>query len=192
MKHENELIVTTKEEWRKWLEENYQQTEPAWLIYFKKDSGKPTISYDDSVEQALCFGWIDSTLKSIDNEKYKRVFMPRTNNYNWSPSNQKRVEKLLATNEMTVAGLNKIGDYAKTGKIEWQNKDSIHIENFSEDILTLLKQDELAFQNYSNMSPSHRQRYINWIMTAKKEETRLRRLNEAIQLLRANHKNLIK
>lgn len=89
------LSVTNKEEWRKWLEKHYKTESEIWLIYYKKDSGRERISYNDAVEEALCFGWIDSTVKGIDKEKYAQRFSPRKQKSLYSQSNRERLKRLI-------------------------------------------------------------------------------------------------
>jgi len=99
------LLVTTREEWRKWLAQHHHEYKEIWLIYFKKTSGKTGISYEESVEEALCFGWIDGTNKGIDQETYAGRFTPRRLKSHWSDSNRERVARLLREGRMTEAGL---------------------------------------------------------------------------------------
>ena len=89
MRLTKELYVTNREDWRAWLEQNHATEKEVWLLYYKKHTGKPTIPYDDAVEEALCFGWIDSTVKRIDDEKYTQKFTPRNDRSVWSESNKK-------------------------------------------------------------------------------------------------------
>ena len=109
------LHVTDRESWRLWLEENHAREKEIWLIYFKKHTGKPRISYDDAVEEALCFGWIDSIVRKIDSDRYCQKFTPRREKSNWSRLNKQRVKKLLKTGRMEKPGLEKI----KTAKSQW-------------------------------------------------------------------------
>ena len=99
------LLVTTPHEWRGWLEQNHREYKEIWLIYYKKTSGKTGISYEESVEEALCFGWIDGAIKGIDQETYAGRFTPRRTNSPWSNSNRERVARLLRDGCMTQAGL---------------------------------------------------------------------------------------
>jgi uncharacterized protein YdeI (YjbR/CyaY-like superfamily) len=103
-----ELYVANRDDWRAWLKENHDARKEVWLIYYKKQTGKPSISYDDSVEEALCFGWVDSIIKKIDDEKFARKFTPRTGKSTWSEANKKRVEKMIREGKMTETGLAKI------------------------------------------------------------------------------------
>jgi uncharacterized protein YdeI (YjbR/CyaY-like superfamily) len=188
-----EIFFSLREEWRNWLSENQSRQEGIWLVFYNKESGRPTIKYDDAVEEALCFGWIDGIIKNLDQERYARKFMPRTNFYNWSPTNRKRVEKMIKTGGMTETGLNKIGDYRLTGKLFWPEVRKLPVLlPFSSDFIEDLKQNPIAFSNYSLMAPSHQKRYAQWVMSAKQDDTRKKRMLEAILLLEKNHKNLIK
>lgn len=189
-----EIFLPTREEWREWLAENHDQSDGVWMIFHNKKSGLPTLTYDEFVEEALCFGWIDSTLKNIDENSFRMMVMPRKNIMKWSEPNRVRVKKLIAENKMTEAGLNKIGDYGKTGKLVWPKeteKPSLLL-SFSPEFMDLMKQNQLAYDNFCNLSPSQQKRYALWVMNAKQEETRKKRMVEAIQLLEKNHKNLLK
>src|SRR5438132_5620057 len=103
------LYVTSREEWRAWLTKHYQSETEVWLIYYKKHTGRPRISYDHTVEEALCFGWIDSIVKSMNDEKSAQKFTPRRDSTKWSALNQQRLRKLIGEGRMTDAGLAKIG-----------------------------------------------------------------------------------
>lgn len=94
-----------RKEWREWLSKNHDKEKEIWLIYYKKASGKKSISYNDAVEEALCFGWIDSIEKSLDSERFAGRFTPRKPNSNWSKSNRERVKRLIREGKMTEAGL---------------------------------------------------------------------------------------
>ncbi len=107
------LYATNRKEWRDWLSKNYDKEKEIWLIYYKKITGKPTISYNDAVEEALCFGWIDSIEKGIDEEKFAGRFTPRKEKSNLSESNKKRIKRLIKEGRMTNAGLEKIKDKMK-------------------------------------------------------------------------------
>src|SRR5262249_22114913 len=109
------LYVTSREEWRAWLTKHYQSETEVWLIYYKKHTGQPRISYDHAVEEALCFGWVDSIVKTIDDEKFAQKFTPRRDWTKWSGLNQRRLRKLIREGRMTEAGLAKI-DLATLGE----------------------------------------------------------------------------
>ncbi len=99
------LNATTRDEWRSWLAEHHRGDVDIWLIFYKKSSGKPTIPYNDAVEEAICYGWIDGQMKSIDEERFARRFSPRRNRSNWSKYNKARAGKMLREGKMTQAGL---------------------------------------------------------------------------------------
>ena len=110
------LYITNRVDWRAWLERNNDTEKEVWLIYYKKHTGKPRIPYDDAVEEALCFGWIDSTVKRVDDEKFAQKFTPRKNKSNWSDLNKKRAKKMIREGRMTKAGLTKIEEAKRNGK----------------------------------------------------------------------------
>jgi uncharacterized protein YdeI (YjbR/CyaY-like superfamily) len=109
------LYVTNRDDWRSWLAKHFASETEVWLIYYTKDSGRPRISYDHAVEEALCFGWIDSIVKRIDDESFAQKFTPRRDGSNWSALNKRRVRALIRDGRMTAAGLSKV-DVAKLGK----------------------------------------------------------------------------
>jgi uncharacterized protein YdeI (YjbR/CyaY-like superfamily) len=111
-----ELHMTSRGNWRSWLEKNCHIRKEAWLIFYKKYTSKPNVTYDEAVEEALCFGWIDSTIKRIDDEKFARKFTPRKPNSKWSESNKKRAEKMITRRRMTKAGLELIHQAKQRGQ----------------------------------------------------------------------------
>jgi uncharacterized protein YdeI (YjbR/CyaY-like superfamily) len=175
------LYVTSREEWRAWLTKHYQSETEVWLIYYKKHSGRSRISYDHAVEEALCFGWVDSIVKSIDDDKFAQKFTPRRDWTKWSALNKRRLRTLIREGRMTEAGLAKI-DRALLGEEPpaKQSKGDLDIPRF---VKQALKANAQAWENFRNLAPSHRRAYLQWIMEAKKEETRQRRLQEAVARL---------
>ena len=180
------LYVTSREEWRAWLTKHYQSETEVWLIYYKKHTGQPRISYDHAVEEALCFGWVDSIVKRIDNEKFAQKFTPRRDCTKWSALNKRRLRKLIREGRMTEGGLAKI-DLVILGEEPRakQSKGDLDIPRF---VKQALMASAKAWENFRNLAPSYRRHYIGWIMHAKKEETRERRLREAVSLLQQNKK----
>ncbi|MBC8320193.1 MAG: YdeI/OmpD-associated family protein [Bacteroidetes bacterium] len=188
MKEFQSVYFSNRKDFRDWLKKNYNSYSGLWLVFYKKGASIKNITYDDAVEEALCFGWIDSIVKRIDEEKYVRKFTPRTNNSNWSVSNKKRVLKLIEEGKMTKPGLNKIDFYLNTGKVDWtednlldKNPCKLNIPDF---MVKNLKKQEPAFQNFTALAPSYKKHYIDWITTAKKEETTVRRLKKSVELLK--------
>jgi uncharacterized protein YdeI (YjbR/CyaY-like superfamily) len=172
------------ESWRYWLQENHATVEILWLIYYKKHTGKESISYEDSVQEALCWGWIDSIIKRIDDERYTRKFTPRTNCENWSDVNIKRMRKLIAENRVHEFGLKKFPIKLLDKELDSKPKTLI----FPEYIHKEFSKFPQAKQYFEKLAPSHKRNYIDWIDSAKKEETKLRRLSEAIELLEKGEK----
>ena len=178
------LYVTSWEEWRAWLTKHYQSETEVWLIYYKKHSDQPRISYDLAVEEALCFGWIDSIVKRIDDEKFAQKFTPRRDGAKWSALNKRRLRKLIREGRMTEAGLAKI-DLATLGKEPQakQSKGDLDIPRF---VKQALMASAKAWENFRNLTPSRCRAYIRFIMDARKEETRTQRLRETVARLAQN------
>ena len=182
------LYVTNRDEWRAWLAKNHRTEREIWLIYYKKHTGKPTIPYDDAVEEALCFGWIDGLEKRIDEERYAQRFTPRKAKSNWSESNRRRVKKLLEQGKMTEAGLAHISKEILETKADAAVQSEKREATLPQYLKKALMTNKEAWQNFKRLAPSHQRNYVRWITAAKKEETRQRRISEAIQLLARNEK----
>ena len=181
------LHVTNRNEWRAWLKENFDKEKETWLIFYKKHTGKPGIPYGDAVEEALCFGWIDSIIKRIDEETYARKFTPRKNNSKWSELNKQRAGKMIKEDRMTETGLAKITAAKKNGKWEQRvpPREKLIIPPEMEKELS---SNTKAWENFNNLAPSYKKQYIGWIASAKKEETKKKRLKEAVEILAQNKK----
>ncbi len=155
-----ELYFTSRKEWRDWLKKNYDIKNEVWLIYYKKHTDKPRISYDDAVEEALCFGWIDSIVRRVDDERYAQKFTPRKSGSVWSEANKRRVEKLMREGRMTEAGLVMVREAKERG--EWFKrrirKESV-VPPFMEEALAANKK---ALENFSKLAPSY-QEEIHWV-----------------------------
>lgn len=176
------LFCRDRDEWRLWLEKNHQTATEIWLIYMKKHTKKQSVSYTEAVEEALCFGWIDSLVKSIDSNSYMQKYTPRKKNSVWSLVNKKRVEKMIAENKMTKAGMEMVEIAKKNG---WWEKAYSSKQSFTipEEFLKALNDNPKADAFYKKLSPSHQNQYIGYIVTAKKAETRLNRIAKVIDLL---------
>ncbi len=182
-----ELYFTKREEWRKWLEINHFSCEEVWLRYYKKPSGKPRIPYNDAVEEALCFGWIDGKIKRINEDYYIQRFTPRRPGSRWSKYNIERVEKLKKKNLMKPAGLKAYKEALdKPGLVYDDRRDGNPGE--PEDLMTALKKNKKALKNFTNFSQSSRRMFIGWLNSAKRPETRIRRINKIVQLSEMNIK----
>lgn len=246
------LHVTGREAWRDWLATHSHAETDVWLIFDKKHTGRPRIANDDAVEEALCFGWIDSIVKRIDDEQYMQKFTPRRDTSKWSALNKQRLRKLLREGRMTEAGLAKVDaatlreskaapktttttDASSVHRVvttalmphpkAWKNfqrlsasRRAAYIRMISDaktaatrrrrvqQAVALLEQstgdaadvprfieqalmaNAKAWENFQNLAPSYRRHYVGWIMHAKKDETREKRLGEAVALLAQNKK----
>ena len=181
------FYVTNRKDWRRWLSENHTTEKEVWLVYYKKHTGKPRVPYNDAVEEALCFGWIDSIVKTIDDETYMQKFTPRKAQSNWSDSNKRRVEKLLETGEMTKAGLKTI-DIAKANRSWDKTITSTKSFEMPGELQQALSVNKGAKDFFNSLSPSCQRQYMGWIGSAKRPETRKKRLKESIDLLSKNQK----
>jgi uncharacterized protein YdeI (YjbR/CyaY-like superfamily) len=184
MKITNTLYAKSCAEWRHWLENNHQNLNEVWLIFYKEHTGKPSISYDDALDEALCYGWIDSIIQKIDEEKYARKFTVRRNIRKWSDSNKRRVERLIKESRMTQLGLEKIDDLKSFDQGPFVNKKPTL--QIPPEIENEIKVNLKAWKNYQNLTASKRRNYLGWVMNAKKEETFKRRLKEVISVLEQN------
>jgi uncharacterized protein YdeI (YjbR/CyaY-like superfamily) len=174
------ISVSDRKAWRAWLSENHASEKEVWLAYYKKHTGKATVSYLDSVKEALCFGWIDGLKKSIDKERYAHRFTPRRPRSKWSPQNIRLAKELIESGKMTKAGLESF-DQGVPYDQELQNVLSAETEKG-------LKTSRKAWNNFNQMSAGYRNQYVMWLQSAKKADTRKTRLEEAIRLLEKNQK----
>jgi uncharacterized protein YdeI (YjbR/CyaY-like superfamily) len=187
MSPESELFFANRSEWHKWLEVNHNKCDSIWVIYFKKNSKKESVSYNDAVEEALCFGWIDSIVKSIDNETYKQKYTPRRKNSIWSKVNKNRVEKMIMEGKMTSFGMVKVEEAKMNG--QWAKAYGARIKpEIPDDLKNALEKNQIARNNFYNFSDSYQTTYIYWLNSAKRNETRIKRLNEIIKLACENRK----
>ena len=182
-----EVHFKNRKEWRGWLSENHDKETGVWLVFLKKEIDKPTIEYEDSVEEALCFGWIDSIIKKIDEEKYARKFTPRKPDSRWSELNKKRVEKMIQAGLMTPFGLEKIKAAQKSGLWEKTDRPQLSFEMSSE-FAEALEKSPKAKENFEKLAPSYQKQYLGWIEVAKQPETRKKRIKESISLLNKGEK----
>jgi uncharacterized protein YdeI (YjbR/CyaY-like superfamily) len=182
------LHVTSREAWRAWLAKNHACESEVWLVYYKQHTGQPRVPYDEAVEEALCFGWIDSIVRRIDDKKYAQKFTPRRGRSKWSQSNIERVRKLIGEGRMTDVGLAKIDPSVLAEDVPAKPKVKKSNQAVPGFIKQALMANPRAWQYFQALAPSYRRLYIGWIMSAKKEETRHRWLCEAISLLKQNKK----
>ncbi|WP_425390503.1 YdeI/OmpD-associated family protein [Ekhidna sp.] len=180
-------FFSTPKDFRKWLKDNHETETELWVGYYKKATNKPSITWPESVDQALCFGWIDGIRKRIDQEAYQIRFTPRKPNSHWSHVNIKRIEELKKANLVTKAGL---AAYAKrdpenSGKASFE-QDKVEL---SPDFKKRFKANKEAWTFFSkNLAPSYQKQSIHWVMSAKREDTREKRMNTLIECSSKNQK----
>ncbi len=181
------LYFKNSQEWRNWLQRNHDKESEVWLVYFKKETGEPCIDYESSVEEALCYGWIDSLIKNLDETKYARKFNPRKDGSTWSELNKRRVQRLIKAKRMTEIGLAKIETAKRNGMWDRGDRPSISFE-MPEEFEQALQQNRKGREFFEQLAPSYQRQYIAWIAVAKRPETRQKRINEAIGLLAKGEK----
>ncbi len=182
------LYVTDRDDWHLWLQKNHDTKKEVWLIYYKKHTGKPRIPYDEAVEEALCFGWIDSTVQRVDDEKYAQKFTPRNAKSKWSESNIKRARKMIGEERMTKAGLTKFKKIENQNKREQKVKLSKKKLVIPPDLKKVLVTNKDAWDNFNDFAPGYKKLYIRWITDAKKKETRERRIKQTVKWAAQNKK----
>ncbi|HZK51484.1 MAG TPA: YdeI/OmpD-associated family protein [Actinomycetota bacterium] len=176
----------TRDAWRRWLAENHGSSDGVWLVYFKKASGKPRIEYGEAVEEALCFGWVDSKGETIDDERAMLKFTPRNPKSAWSKPNKERVEKLIEEGRMTEVGLAAIATAKRNGT--WSALDSVEALKVPADLAKALAANKKAKGYFDAFSPSSRKIILWWIESAKRQETREKRVAETVRLAGQNIK----
>ncbi|UCC26387.1 MAG: YdeI/OmpD-associated family protein [Gemmatimonadales bacterium] len=175
--------MSTRAAWRSWLAEHHDSSNGVWLVYAKKGTGVPTLTYEESVLEALCFGWIDGLLRSVDDTFYKRRFTPRKPRSSWSPSNKRRVAQLESEGLMTPAG-QALVDAAKAGG-SWAAADRPAVpDRPTADFQEALDRTPAAKAGFEALTPARKRQYIGWIATARRPETRAKRIEESLALLR--------
>ena len=187
----NSIHPKSRAEWRKWLEQNHARTEGIWLVSYKKATGKPRFDYGESVEEALCFGWIDGLIKSIDDEKYKKYFAPRRKGSKWSAKNKEIIARLIKDNQVEKNGLLVIERSKKVGSWD-SNDDNTITEEKIQMFESKIANNKEAAANYRKMPKSIRRQFAGLYFEPKKEDTRNKRLLELIDLLERNVKPMEK
>ncbi len=174
----NLIFFNTASEFRNWLEENHQSATELWVGYFRKQTGKPSMTWPESVDQALCFGWIDGIRKKIDDERYCIRFTPRKPGSTWSRINIDKVEKMIKQGLMMSAGLEAYNRRKenKSGIYSFENE----IKDLPEAYAEIFKKNRVAWEFYSTQPPSYRKTMTHWILSAKQDATKMKRLEKLI------------
>ncbi len=173
----------TLERWRQWLDANHASATEVWLVFYKPHTGVPSVDYMDALDEALCYGWIDSLIKRLDDDRYARKFTPRKSDSKWSDVNRKRYADLAKAGRLTPAGQARSpesgGRYGAKPNVP---------EKIPSDIAKALKAAPAAWAFFNTLTPREQRMYFGWIHLAKREETKKRRLAEAITLLSKKQK----
>ncbi len=178
--------------WRAWLQRNHATSRGVWLVYSRKSTGKPRIRYEHTVEEALCFGWIDGLARTIDADRYARRFTPRAKDSEWSALNLKRVKELETAGLMTPAGMKLAKHALEQSKLRPARPKRLQSTDPPPDFRVALSKSAAARRFFEALAPGYKLRYLRWITEAKQPETRARRIREAIDLLARNVKSLMK
>lgn len=182
-----EHAFETRDHFRRWLDHHHDKCDSLWLVYYKKNTGLPSITYEEAVEEALCFGWIDSKIKKIDELRYKQVFTPRKQRSSWSDKNKERAEKLIVEGRMREAGLKAIASAKENGM--WKKTTTVPQHNtITEVIKASLAADPQALENFNNYSESVRKNLIRWFAAAKRPETKKKRMGKILEWSKKNQK----
>jgi uncharacterized protein YdeI (YjbR/CyaY-like superfamily) len=180
------FTAETVHQWRKWLAEHYDRESEVWLVFYKRHTGRTCIAYNDAVEEALCFGWIDSLIKRLDDNRYARKFTPRKPDSKWSTINRKRYAALQKSGRLTPAGV------ARPPTDRDGDAPPMPSSGVPKYIAEALKKHPAAWSFFERLAPSHKRQYVTWIDSARQEATKLRRLKEAVARLSAGHKSGLK
>lgn len=168
----------SRAEWRKWLEENHKRTEGVWLISYRKATGKPRVDYAEAVEEALCFGWVDSKGNQLDDEQSMLWMAPRKAKTGWSKLNKERVKKLIKARLMAPAGLAKVEAAKKDGS--WNALDSVAALEIPPDLARAFSKNKTAKEYFEAFPRSVKGAILQWLIGAKRPETRAKRIEETV------------
>ena len=186
MKDAEDYCPNNKNEWREWLSVNHIETDAVWLIFYKKSSPNYNLSWSDSVDEALCFGWIDSTKRTIDHESFKQYFCKRKAKSNWSKVNKNKVENLIDQGLMEKAGYKSIEVAKENGS--WTLLDNVEDLVVPEDLIQELVKHKSSLDFFESLSKSVKKILLYWVVSAKRKETREKRILEIVENARENLK----
>lgn len=176
----NAILFTSRDEWRSWLEKNHSTKDEVWIYIQRKQSTEIGLRLEEAVDEAICFGWIDSRMKSLNGDKFVLRFCKRKPDSVWSKINRSRAERMIDSGRMTEAGLASVGEAKKTGK--WYNVYTSKVSpTIPKDPEKALRQSPPAMDNFLRLSNSAKLQLIVWVEDAKKPETRQKRIKECIK-----------
>jgi len=180
-----QIVCNDTHSWRKWLTQNHKKQNEVLLVFFKGEKTRMHLTYDQALDEALCFGWIDSLIKRIDDERYARKFSIRKLKSKWSLTNKAKVESLIKEGRMTTAGLAAVEAAKADGS--WDKPERPQpVTEVPQELKKALSKNREAKRNFGKLAPSHRTRYIMWIAMARRRETIEKRVKEAVELLSRN------
>ena len=174
-----ELEIASRAAWRRWLERNHAESAGVWLVFHKRHTGMESVPYDDAVREALCFGWIDSLVKRLDDDRFARKFTPRKPGSAWSASNLKRWAELEAAGELAPAGR----AASPRGAPRAVPPSRAAIPELPSYIGAAIRRNRKAWTFFEQLPPGERRRFVGWIHAAKRSDTKERRIREAVRLL---------
>ena len=188
MKERPELYFPRDVEWYDWLLANHHQhPNGVYLIFYKLEANIPTMRWEEAVKVALCFGWIDSTVKNMGGPKRRQYFCPRKPKSVWSKVNKTYLEELIPSGKMQASGLKAIEIAKENGS--WTALDDVENGVIPEDLQRAFDRNKVAFENFQGFARGYRKSYLYWLNSAKREETRKKRIAEIIRLCKANIKS---
>lgn len=183
------VSAKSSKEWRAWLRKNHAKGKSVWLVLYKKESGISSVQHDEAVDEALCFGWIDSRPNKRDKDSFYLLFSRRNPKSNWSKANRKRVERLIELGLMAKPGLEMVALAKKSGT--WTALKDVQRSVVPDDLQKALDMNKKALTNFTAFPPSSKRIILEWVLNAKKPETRLKRIQETASMaakgLKANH-----
>lgn len=182
-----ELYFKTDVEWRQWLSENYDSSEGIYLIFYKIETKIPSMRWEEAVKVALCYGWIDSTVKSLGDGKRRQYFCPRKPKSVWSALNKRYIKELTEAGLMHESGFHII-ELGKQNS-SWTALDAVEKGIIPNDLQKAFDANHKAFENYQSFAPSYRKSYLYWLNQAKREVTRQNRIAKIVELCAANVKS---
>lgn len=188
MSERPELYFPRDVEWRDWLHHRHMEyTNGVYLIFYKLEVDIPSMRWEEAVKVAICYGWIDSTVKSLGNGKRRQYFCPRNPDSTWSALNKSYVEELAKADLIHTSGWEAINTAKENGK--WSEMDNVENLVVPEDLAKAFDKHPNAFENYESFAPSYRKSYLSWLHGAKREATREKRIQQIIALCKANKKS---
>jgi uncharacterized protein YdeI (YjbR/CyaY-like superfamily) len=187
MNFEKHVEAESRQAWRAWLRAHHASEDHVWLVFYKQHTGIHSVDYEASVQEALCFGWIDSIIKRLDDSRYMRKFTPRKSGSDWSSSNLRRFAALVKAKQVRQAGLavgpsvTQSQGRAEKRTADWANRVPPYIRD-------AFRGEPSVWRQFTDLAPSYRRLYVGWIHSAKREETRRARIEEARRRLARGEK----